>query len=62
MSEGYIRPIHRSENFRAGALALFPQCQSFLHSIFLAVQATALNGTADKRLLVRGKINFHRLR
>jgi hypothetical protein len=26
------------------------------------VQATALNGTADKRLLVRGKINFHRLR
>jgi hypothetical protein len=26
------------------------------------VQATALNGTADKRLLVRAKINFHRLR
>ena len=55
-SLGYV---NSRQNFGARALALFPQGKSFLHRVFLTVEASAFNGLADKCLLVRGKAYFH---
>jgi hypothetical protein len=54
-----LRHVHGCQNFRAAALALFPQGKSFLHSLFLTVESSAFNGLADKRFLIGGKIDFH---
>src|SRR5208337_5158045 len=53
--------IECNENFRAGALAFFPQGKGFLHRVFFAVKPSALNCLTDKRLLVRCELYFHRL-
>jgi hypothetical protein len=54
-----LRHVNGCQNFRAGTLALFPKGKSFLYSVPLAVEASALNSLADKRLLIGGKVYFH---
>jgi len=57
-----IRLIDCGKNPRPGSLAFFPQGKCFLHRLFLALQAAALDSIANERLLVRGEFHFHRLR
>jgi hypothetical protein len=59
--KGGFSRIDSNENFRAGALAFFPQGKGFLYRVFFAVKPSALNSLTDKRLLVRGELYFHRL-
>ena len=54
--------IHRYQNFGASALAFFPEGKRFLHRIFFVPEATALDGSTNKCLLVGCKVNFHTLR
>jgi hypothetical protein len=51
--------IDRRKNFRASALAFFPEGKSFLHRIFFAQKPPALNSLADKRPLVGCQTHFH---
>ena len=57
-----LRYVYSSQNFRAGALALFPQRHRFLHRIFFALKTAGLDGLVDKCLLVGRKIHFHDFR
>jgi hypothetical protein len=56
-----FRFIDGGENFGAGTLAFLPQGKGFLHCIFFAVKASALDCLADKRFLIGGELYFHRL-
>ena len=51
--------IHGSQDFRAGAFALFPKAQGFLHGVFGMVQAPALDSLADEGLLIGSELDFH---
>ena len=57
--ERSLRRVHGGENFRAGALALFPQGKSLLDSVFLAMEASALDRLTDKCFLIGRKLYFH---
>jgi hypothetical protein len=57
--EGSLGRVHGGENFRSGALALFPQGKSFPYSVFLAMEAPTLNRLTYKRFLIGGKLYFH---
>jgi hypothetical protein len=54
--KGSFRFIDRDKNFRAGALAFFPQGKGLLYRVFFAEETSALNSLTDKRLLVRGEM------
>jgi hypothetical protein len=51
--------INRGKYFRAASLALFPQRESFPDSIVFVAKATALDGLADKGLLILGEVYLH---
>jgi hypothetical protein len=47
-----LRRVNGGEDFRAAALALDPQAQRLLHSVLGAFETPALDGAADKVLLL----------
>jgi hypothetical protein len=57
--DGGVRAIYRSQDFQSPALTLLPQGKRFFDRIFLAMQATAFDGLADKRFLSSGELHFH---
>ena len=57
-----LRLIDRGKDFRSAALPVLPQGKRFFHRVFLNAEASALNGLADKRLLVWRELHFHRLK
>jgi len=60
--EGSLCSIDGRENFRAGALTLFPERQSLLDSLVFAVQSSALNCLADEGFLIGREMYFHRFK
>jgi hypothetical protein len=59
--QGGLRPTDGRKNLNPDTLTLFPRGKGFPHRIFLALKPSALNNLRDKRLLVGGKLHFHRL-
>ena len=51
--------IHSRQYFQSATLSFFPQRERFLNSVVLAVKSSALDGLANKGLLIRGELYFH---
>ena len=58
-SKASFRFINGSKDFHAVAFPLLPQGKSSLHRVFLAPKPPAIDGLADKRLLVGTELYFH---
>ncbi len=56
--KGCFGSIDGDQDLQSPPLA-FPQRKCFLHSIFFALEPSALNGVADQRFLIGAKLHFH---
>jgi len=57
--KGRFSGVDSRQQPSAGALARFPQGKRFLYRVLLALEASALDGLADKRLLIECQGHFH---
>jgi len=54
-----FRFIEGGKHFRAGAFAFLPEREGFFYGVFLARNPSALDGLADKGLLIGRQLHFH---
>lgn len=60
--DGSLCRIDGREDFRAATLALDPQAEGLLHRVFGTFKPTALDGAADKVLLLERKSYSHTIK